>query len=72
VGAVPGGFLPKPTKATSVVDYRFAEGPHKPATYLSTKGVIFDTAEEAWAEVRRQSEESARRRKEGEGRSDVK
>ncbi len=59
-------FVPKLSKATSVVDYRFGEDPRRPATYLATNGVIFHTAEEAWAEVRRQGEESLRRREEHE------
>lgn len=57
-------FVPKLSKATQILDYRFTEGPRRPAAYLATNGVIFHTADEAWAEVRRQSKESLRRRAE--------
>ncbi len=47
-------FVPKPSKATSVFDYRFAEGPHRPASYLLTNGIILHTAEEVWAAAQQQ------------------
>jgi hypothetical protein len=56
-------FLPKAAQATRVVDWRFAQGQHQPAVYISTNGVIFGTWDEAWAEVQRQEDEASRRRK---------
>jgi hypothetical protein len=46
-------FIPELTKATSVIDYRFSQGRGRPATYLSTNGVIHHTFEDAWAEAAR-------------------
>lgn len=54
-------FVPELTKATSVVDYRFSQGPGRPASYLSTNGVIHHTFEDAWEAAERQSEGVLRR-----------
>jgi hypothetical protein len=63
-GSTGRSFIPKLSTATQISDYRFAKGPRQPASYLATNGIIWATEEEAWAEVERQNEASARRRNE--------
>jgi hypothetical protein len=54
-------FIPEPTLATDVIDYRFAESPRKPASYLTKDGVIYHTAEDAWAAADRRNNEAVQR-----------
>ena len=57
---------------SGIVDPRFAQGEHQPAVYIATNGVILGTSDEAWEEVRRQQDESLRRRNHRLDRNDVK
>lgn len=50
-------FISKLSRATEVLDYRYAAGSGQPARYLATNGIVLYTEEEAWAEAHRQAEE---------------
>jgi hypothetical protein len=54
-------FIPEPRFFTHVIDRRFAESPRKPVIYLSSEGVVYHTAEDAWAAADRQNNEAMQR-----------
>jgi hypothetical protein len=47
-------FIPKLGNRTQILDYRFMDGPRRPANYFATNGVILNTWEEIDAERERQ------------------
>jgi hypothetical protein len=42
-------FIPEPTLATQIMDYRFTRDSRRPAMYLCTNGIVHNSAEAAWA-----------------------
>lgn len=60
-------FIPEPRFFTHIIDYRFVKSPRKPAIYLSSEGVIYHTAEDAWAAMDRENNKAARRNSQKDG-----